>query len=230
MTRIIHVDENGSGVLAGIKAATRLTFVVALAFAGIACTPSSELNLAAPTPTTELGEAAISFAATNQSTPVSSRRATAARKEQVVSDQYYIEFRARSALSYGHTFASVGRLNRDGSIATTEIVGLHPATESSVPWMIGHFVPVPSETGASDGDTEEIYWTARHRVVMDKARYDELMANIRELQRSSPVWHAVFYNCNAFIGDIVKQMGMKAPANTMLFPKDYIDELRSLNN
>ena len=158
-----------------------------------------------------------------------SRLARKAAARQTQGKTHYIEFRARSAASYGHTFASFGELNADGSIATTEIVGLHPATDSVLPWMIGHLVPVPSETGASDGDKEEIYFTARYRIRMDQARFEEVKAEIRDLQANSPAWHAVFYNCNAFIGDLARRMGLRAPGNTLLFPKEYIEELASLN-
>jgi hypothetical protein len=163
-------------------------------------------------------------------TRTASRAAPAATTRAPVSTKtHYIEFRSRAAASYGHTFAAIGELNRDGSIATQEIVGLHPATDSVLPWMLGHIVPVPSETGASDGDTEEIYFTARYRITMDKERYDELLAFVRNLQASSPAWHAVFYNCNAFVGDIARHMGLRPPSNTLLFPKEYIEELRALN-
>lgn len=156
-------------------------------------------------------------------------RAVQAAPERITNRTHYIEFRSRAAASYGHTFASIGELNRDGSIATSEIVGLHPATDSVLPWMIGHIIPVPSETGPSDGDTEEIYFTSRYRITMDKERYDELLAFVRNLQASSPAWHAVLYNCNAFIGDIARHMGLTLPSSPMLFPKDYIDELRQRN-
>lgn len=204
-----------------------------------ACAPEKDLDLTAPV----AGEAdrpaevsapsyasavspAVSPATSTSRSNRSSRAVPVQPQRETV---YYIEFRSRSAASYGHTFASIGMLDAAGNIETSEIVGLHPATESPLPWMIGHIVPVPSETGASDGDTEEKYWTARYRVRMDQKRYDELVAKIRSMQASSPVWHAVFYNCNAFVGDIARHMGLKAPANTMLFPKEYIEELATLN-
>ena len=164
--------------------------------------------------------------------PASAARARGGAQQQAagqLSPRYYIEFRSRAAASYGHTFAAVGQLKSNGAIGTMEIVGLHPATESPLPWMIGHLIPVPSETGPSDGDTEEIYITARYRVTMDKARFDEMMRFIRQHQASSPAWHAVFYNCNAWIGDLARHMGLQAPSNTLLYPQDYITELRRLN-
>jgi len=146
-----------------------------------------------------------------------------------VSKPYYVEFRSRSARSYGHTFLIHGRLNANGRIASKTVVGLHPATESSIPWMIGHFVLVPSETGASDGDTEDQYVTARFQVAMSADEYRRFSGFVKELKGKSPVWHAVLYNCNAFIGDIARFMGMETPSSTMLMPAEYINGLRDLN-
>jgi len=142
---------------------------------------------------------------------------------------YYIEFRARNAHTYGHTFSVYGRLNANGRIQTKTVAGLHPATESAVPWMIGHFVAVPSETGASDGDTEDQYVTARFQVLLSADEYKKVVGYIKGLQGKSPVWHAVLYNCNAFVGDIARFMGMETPASSMLMPAAYIDSLRELN-
>ena len=146
----------------------------------------------------------------------------------VAGKTYYIEFRSRSAQSYGHTFAMYGRLN-GGRIASKTVVGLHPFTESAVPWMIGHLVLVPSETGPSDGDTEDQYVTARARVVMNEAEYRKVLGYINQLKAKSPVWHAVLYNCNAFVGDIAQFMGLETPTSTMLMPEEYIGGIRDLN-
>jgi hypothetical protein len=143
--------------------------------------------------------------------------------------RYFIELRARSAMTYGHTFAIYGRLNANGRIASSKVVGLHPATESSVPWMIGHFVPVPSETGASDGDTEDQYVIARFRVALNEGEYKKLLAYIDRRQKNSPVWHAALYNCNAFIGDVARFMGYDVPVMIWQMPKEYINGIHDAN-
>lgn len=142
---------------------------------------------------------------------------------------YYIEFRSRSAQSYGHTFSIFGRLDAQGKILTKEVAGLHPFTESPIPWMVGHLVLVPSETGASDGDLEDQYVTARFRVNLTEEEYARVVGYIRQHQASSPVWHAVLYNCNAWVGDIAKFMGMEAPLATLQYPEEYITALRDMN-
>ena len=143
------------------------------------------------------------------------------------SKPYFIEFRARSALSYGHTFLVHGRAGQ--KITAKDVIGLHPATESSVPWMIGHLIPVVSETGASDGDFEEAYVIARYRIGLTEAEYKKTLGTMRAMQKNHPVWHAVVYNCNRFVGDVAESMGLKAPSNSLLMPKDFINTLKSLN-
>jgi len=154
------------------------------------------------------------------------KRPPASQAAPKVAKPYFVEFRARSALSYGHTFAVYGRVGV--KIPANQVAGLHPFTDSSVPWMIGHLVPVPSETGASDGDTEDVYIIARYRVLLTEPEYKKMVAYIKDLQASSPVWHAVLYNCNAFVADIAKSIGLKTPTSLNM-PKDFITELKQLN-
>jgi hypothetical protein len=140
---------------------------------------------------------------------------------------YFIEFRARSAYNYGHTFLVHGRVGQ--KITARDVVGLHPVSENPTPWMIGHLVPVPSETGASDGDYEDQYIIARYRVLLTEAEYKRILGHMRYKQGHSPLWHAVLYNCNRFVGEIAEYMGLRAPLNSLLMPKDYINEMRALN-
>jgi hypothetical protein len=39
-------------------------------------------------------------------------------------------------------------------------------------WVMGHYVPVPSDTGWTDGDLEDKYLTSRYRVLINKDQYD----------------------------------------------------------
>jgi hypothetical protein len=160
-------------------------------------------------------------------------RATNRRKVAVApkgEPRYFVEFRSRYAASYGHTFLAHGRLNAKGEIAESEVAGLHPATESSVPWMIGHLVPVPSETGPSDGDLEDIYVSARWRVELNQAEYAKIAEFIKDRQANSPLWHAVWYNCNAWVADVAHYMGLRTPASTLIMPADFINGMRELND
>lgn len=143
------------------------------------------------------------------------------------SGDYYIEFRARYAWDYGHTYLVHGRVGVAPS--HDSVAGLSPVGDDSTAWVIGHYVPVPAETGWTDGDLEDKYVTARYRVLMNKDQYDRVMAYVKDLQSRSHVWSAELYNCNAFVGDVAKFMGLKVPASTLIYPKIFVTHLRLLN-
>jgi hypothetical protein len=52
--------------------------------------------------------------------------------------RYFVDFRARTAASYGHAFLWYGRLKENGKVGSIEVAGLHPATDSVVPYILGH--------------------------------------------------------------------------------------------
>jgi hypothetical protein len=138
---------------------------------------------------------------------------------------YYVDFRARTAASYGHAFVWYGRADTK----QIEVAGLHPASESVVPYILGHLIPVPSETGKSYGDLDDDYLTASYRVYMTEAEAQRVFAYIKHLQATSPLWNAATYNCVAFIQDIARYMGLRVPGNHLLYPEDWVNRLRELN-
>jgi hypothetical protein len=146
--------------------------------------------------------------------------------------RYFVEFRSRAALSYGHAFLVHGKLNAQGEVGQVtpkQVAGLHPFSESSIPWSVGHIVPVIAEHGWTDGDTEDEYITARYRVLLTEAEYSSMLAFIDQLNKRTPMWHAVVYNCETYIGDVAKHIGLKAPPSTLIFPDEYIKTMADLN-
>ncbi len=141
--------------------------------------------------------------------------------------QYYIEFRSRQAWDYGHTFVVFGRVGEAPS--KKNVAGLSPKGDDPAMWVMGHYVPVPSDTGWTDGDLEDKYITARYRVLMSKEQYDRTVAFIRQLQARSTTWSVEMYNCNAFVADIAHFMGLKAPASTWIYPKVFVSNMRKIN-
>jgi hypothetical protein len=161
---------------------------------------------------------------------------TASSKHGHPGKPYFIEFRGRAAANYGHMYVLYGRVNARDEIVSSRIAGLHPAGDAAncyncslFNWTIGHLVPVPSETGASDGDLEEKYVTARYRVWLTAAQYKDLDAYIRKLQADNPTWNALFNNCVEFGRSIASHMHLKLPAIVWLEPKDFVNGLRELN-
>jgi hypothetical protein len=134
-----------------------------------------------------------------------------------------VDFRARTAASYGHAFVWFGKT----SDKMVDVAGLHPAGDE-VPYMLGHLTFVPSETGASYGDLDVQYLTASYRVYLSEEDAKKVFAYIRHLQQTSPVWNAETANCTGFIGRIASFMGLKTPFHLQL-PENYVNQLRELN-
>jgi len=145
--------------------------------------------------------------------------------KQAAKGQYYVDFRSRTAASYGHAFVWYGRTDQ----RTVEVAGLHPASDSVIPYIIGHVLPVIAETGASYGDLDEQYLTASYRVHMTETDGKAVHAYIKRLQATSPVWNAATWNCVAFIQSIASHMGLKVPGNHLLYPEDWVNSLKRLN-
>ncbi|MBB3453462.1 hypothetical protein FHT86_001718 [Rhizobium sp. BK313] len=197
----------------------RLLFVTLLALAAAACPTQGE---------TRSGSASSGDVAVPTISATTPRNiATAARSQQKVG-RFFIEFRSRYALSYGHTYVIFGRMGKTGNIIDREVAGLHPASNSALPYILGHYIPVPAETGESDGDLDDRYRSASWRVTLNEQEYKKVVAYIRKLQASSRFWQATVSNCNAFVGKIARSMGYKTPG-IWLRPQLYVVKLREMN-
>jgi hypothetical protein len=136
---------------------------------------------------------------------------------------YYVDFRARTAATYGHAFVWFGRTGEK----QVEVAGLHPAGDEG-PYMLGHLTFVPSETGASYGDLDVQYLTASYRVYMSEQDARKVFAYIKHLQATSPLWNAETTNCTFFLGEIASFMGLKVPFHLQK-PEAYVNQLRDMN-
>jgi hypothetical protein len=112
-----------------------------------------------------------------------------------------------------------------------EVAGLHPATDSVVPYILGHIIPVPSETGMSYGDLDERYLTASYRVYLTEAQARNVFAYIKQKQASSPpVWQAGTVKCTGFISGVASYMGLRTPTlPTLMYPEDLVKTIKELN-
>ncbi|HKH01505.1 MAG TPA: hypothetical protein VKB08_12405 [Bradyrhizobium sp.] len=136
---------------------------------------------------------------------------------------YYVDFRARTAASWGHAFVWFGKT----SAREVEVAGLTPAGDT-LAYVLGHVVWVPSETGASYGDLDPQYLTANYRVYLNEPDAKKVFAYIKKLQASSPLWNAESSNCTSFIGSIANFMGLKVPFRWQR-PEEYVKTLKAMN-
>lgn len=164
----------------------------------------------------------VSVASANPQAPVTESAEAPTQKSRL---PYYVDFRSRTASSYGHAFIWFGRTGE----RKVEVAGLHPASDSVVPYILGHVIPVPSETGASYGDLDEDYLTATYRVYLTEAQARVVFAYIKQKQANSPLWNAATYNCVMFISDVARFMNMRVPGSHLLYPDQWVKELAALN-
>jgi hypothetical protein len=136
---------------------------------------------------------------------------------------YYVDFRARTAASWGHAFVWYGKTSE----RAVEVAGLTPAGDV-FEYMLGYVTWVPSETGASYGDLDPQYLTANYRVYLNEQDAKKVFSYIKKLQANSPVWSAEVSNCTAFIGEIASFMGLKVPVR-WLRPEEYVNSLKEMN-
>ena len=198
----------------------RATMFVASVALGAPSSSAQQQQSAFPRSATKHAEsmAAVRPSASPAIAVVKPARSTTAR------GPYYVDFRARTAATYGHAFIWYGKTG-DKEV---EVAGLAPAGDE-LPYILGHIIFVPSETGASYGDLDEQYLTASYRVYLSEADAKRVFSYIKHLQEISPVWNAATMNCTAFLGRIANFMGMKAPFH-LLLPEQYVNQLRELND
>ncbi len=166
--------------------------------------------------------AVVALATSNAVSPASEARPVR-RTSASVKGPYYVDFRARTAATYGHAFVWFGKTSEK----QVEVAGLHPAGDV-MPYMLGHLTFVPSETGASYGDLDVQYLTASYRVYLNEEDAKKVFAYIKHLQETSPLWNAETTNCTFFIGRIAGFMGLKVPFHLQK-PEAYVNDLREIN-
>lgn len=200
-------DRSGSCILAGLALATMLACMMASASAH-----ESNKRMAD-------ASALVSTDTASRATPQATRRSVT-RAEK---GPYYVDFRARTAASWGHAFVWYGKTSE----RAVEVAGLTPAGDTWT-YVLGYFTWVPSETGASYGDLDPDYLTASYRVYLNETDAKRVFAYIEKLKASSPVWNAETTNCTGFIGDIAEYMGLKVP-NRWQRPENFVNSLKEMN-
>ncbi|WP_342732075.1 hypothetical protein [Bradyrhizobium sp. B117] len=199
-------DRTGSCIIAGAALAALLACTTPSASAHEANKRMADANALAPADTA--------------SRPAPQSRRPVARAEK---GPYYVDFRARTAASWGHAFVWYGKTSE----RAVEVAGLTPAGDTWA-YVLGHLTWVPSETGASYGDLDPEYLTASYRVYLNEADAKRVFAYIKKLQTSSPVWNAETTNCTGFIGDIAEFMGLEVP-NRWQRPEAFVNRLKEMN-
>jgi hypothetical protein len=69
----------------------------------------------------------------------------------------------------------------------------------------------------------------RYRVLVSKEQYDRTVAYIRQLQAKSTTWSVELYNCNAFVADIARFMGLRVLSSSWIYPRVFVSNMRKIN-
>jgi len=244
--RLGRYFAGGFAILCGVAALTGLqvqsavaqvTHVTAVSATGVStkhrdpAPPAAEGTTAAPV-TTAAAHSGAAATPEDAAPAVQAPAAKPARKPAAskLGGRFFVDFRSRTAASYGHAFIWYGQLTPQGKVGLIEVAGLHPATDNPIPYVLGHIMPVPSEHGKSYGDLDEQYLTASYRVYLSESDARKVFAYIQHLEGSSPLWMATVYNCTAFLADVARYMGMKAPATaTWMYPETFVNTLKEMN-
>jgi hypothetical protein len=126
---------------------------------------------------------------------------------------YYMEMRLRHTpmLPVGHVYIAYGRMNADGQPLDEKLIMLAPiggyvgaGVASTVP-MPGIVEPHPADCAVTP--------EAAYRISLNAQDYEKLLFAIKDAKREVPSYHLFAYNCNHFMSDIAKSVGILPPEN-----------------
>lgn len=140
---------------------------------------------------------------------------------------YFVEFRAAEIGVYGHSYVAFGRLNANGRPVSAQYADFHPVS-GNLGMAVGHFLPVPSAM-TPDKTTFALPLTTVFRRRIGAADYRRLIAAIAAERARARPWNAIVYNCNDFVADIARAVGLHAPS-TMLFANAFVSLLKDMND
>lgn len=140
---------------------------------------------------------------------------------------YYIEFRVATIGTYGHSYVVYGRLNSQGQPADRKYTDLHPRGNYAL-MAIGHVLPVPANT-KWDPEVLTLPVASSYRRKLTAAQYQKLLAAIRKSEAEKErYWNAVTNNCNHYVGELARAVGLKTPGNFQV-SYAFIPALRDMN-
>jgi len=126
---------------------------------------------------------------------------------------YYMEMRLRHTppLPIGHVYIAYGRIDAAGEPVDEKLVMLSPiggyagaAVASAIP-MPGLLTPHPDDC--------LIKPIAAYRVSLSASQYEQLLLEIGRQKQKKPTYSLFAYNCNMFMSDVAKSVGIMPPKN-----------------
>jgi hypothetical protein len=119
-----------------------------------------------------------------------------------------------------------GRLDRRGNPTSTSYADLHPVGNYAV-MALGHIIPVPANT-EWDPDVLKLAVNYTYRVQLNDSQYKSLLLALEHAKSKTRYWNAVTNNCNHFVGELAKAVGLRVPSEFTL-STGFIPELQEIN-
>jgi hypothetical protein len=142
-----------------------------------------------------------------------------------LNERYFVDFHARRGPSItGHTFIAYGRLDARGKILEAKAVGFFPDTDR---YWISLLIPVRGVFGEEKSDYK-VLSSVIYRRYLTAAEFYQLNAKVSEARATHAPWNLIFNNCNDFVGEIAKSIGLHRPPS-LLLPTTYVSLLHALN-
>ena len=136
---------------------------------------------------------------------------------------YFIEFRARPSVYFGHTFIVYGRVDASGRTVERRHAGFIPGDD----FMMALIYPVRGTVGPDPADWA-LPSTAVYRRRLSAVEYRRVVDKVQLLRATQHEWHFFFFNCNDFAIEIAETLYLhRLPS--LVAPKLWVDGLRILN-
>ncbi len=128
-------------------------------------------------------------------------------------DPYYMEMRLRHTppLPIGHVYIAYGHMDVSGEPVDERLVMLSPiggyagaAMASAIP-MPGLLTPHPDDCVVQP--------IAAYRISLSAQQYEQLLLEIEHQKEKKPTYSLFAYNCNMFMSDVAKSVGILPPKN-----------------
>ncbi len=182
-----------------------------------------------PAPQTAASQTPASQTIASQTAEAETPTVAAAADGSIPVGAPIVEFRARVGPDIiGHTYLIFGHQGADGSIIEPTQVGLYPKELSGFAIGVGGMAEATTEPVALDLSLPP---SAVYRRQLTDEEYARLSAAVEAARADPPTWNWTRYNCNTFVADMAKAVGLKTPmASTLLAPAIFITQLKALNS
>jgi hypothetical protein len=139
---------------------------------------------------------------------------------------YFLEFRARGGV-VGHAFMISGRILDNGRRVREHHFGFSPAS-NGMRGNLESLVGTPGSIGPQPLDFE-MPTLVQFNVRLSSTQYRQLERALRRSGTRVPAFRLLSVNCNYFAGYIARSVGLRAPADTVKHPTEYVLDLARLN-